>query len=337
MQKTIIACLIILIYLLSSPCIQAGENASSFLDIEVGARAMGMGGAYTALASDGSALYWNPAGVGWSKRPQLFSSVLSQTAGNWSGLDELSSQHYFFSVIVPVSKYGALAVGWKNFSIRDIEIRSDGSDWSSTGNMFDDQENAFYLTYAKSLIENQLAVGISLVYVQQKFTFDAAASADALGINIGMMYHVSDYVTVGIKVDDDMELKWKYGGSDTIPFKSRAGVAVHLFNNSLILSSDAEQRREWPFRLSGGAEYTLRPSLFLASTLVENSAIMLRAGIDNGFTENRYNDANLITSVNPTFGFGLNFNLNQLTLALDYSFGQYRLGNQNRINAAITF
>ena len=38
-----------------------GTTAAAFLDIGIGARSLSMGGAFTAVANDVTALYWNPA------------------------------------------------------------------------------------------------------------------------------------------------------------------------------------------------------------------------------------------------------------------------------------
>jgi hypothetical protein len=48
----------------------AAETAA-FLDIGVGARGIGMGGAFTALADDSSAVYWNPAGLARLEKREL--------------------------------------------------------------------------------------------------------------------------------------------------------------------------------------------------------------------------------------------------------------------------
>jgi hypothetical protein len=49
----------------------AGSTGMQFLKIGVGARAMGMGGAYASIAGDATALAWNPAGIGTINEIQL--------------------------------------------------------------------------------------------------------------------------------------------------------------------------------------------------------------------------------------------------------------------------
>ena len=49
--------------------------SGSDLGLGVGARAIGLGGAFSAVADDGSALFWNPAGIARMKAGQLYLSA----------------------------------------------------------------------------------------------------------------------------------------------------------------------------------------------------------------------------------------------------------------------
>jgi len=62
--------------------------------IGVGARALGMGNAYTGVASDYSAIYWNPAGLAQAQRGEFFmgmSFVGAKDNGTLSSRDELGN------------------------------------------------------------------------------------------------------------------------------------------------------------------------------------------------------------------------------------------------------
>jgi hypothetical protein len=65
--------LLLLILLLLAAASRAAETAP-FLDIGVGARALAMGGAGTALSGDANSVYWNPAGLAGLERREASAS-----------------------------------------------------------------------------------------------------------------------------------------------------------------------------------------------------------------------------------------------------------------------
>lgn len=74
MRKLLLATIITILFLgisTFSPAADIGTTAANFLKIGVGARPAGMGGAYTAITSDGTALYWNPAGLAQIEKPEI--------------------------------------------------------------------------------------------------------------------------------------------------------------------------------------------------------------------------------------------------------------------------
>ena len=54
-----------------SSAVQAGNTTAAFLKIGVGARPIGMGNAFTAVADDINSLAWNPAGLSLLSRREL--------------------------------------------------------------------------------------------------------------------------------------------------------------------------------------------------------------------------------------------------------------------------
>lgn len=51
--------------------LSAGRYAGDFMMIGAGVRSLGMGGAYASLADDGSAMYWNPAGIAQIRKSEI--------------------------------------------------------------------------------------------------------------------------------------------------------------------------------------------------------------------------------------------------------------------------
>lgn len=80
---------LIAVLLLASPAL--GAETASFLDVGAGARALGMGGAYTAIADEADAIYWNPAGLARLEKKQV--SLSHVELGNGSRHDFLAYAH----------------------------------------------------------------------------------------------------------------------------------------------------------------------------------------------------------------------------------------------------
>jgi len=90
---------------------------SSGQSVEIGARAQALGGAFTAVADDHTALFYNPAGLGQMEKTQLYVSL---THSNWSDqatyYGETSQEEANFTrleaigITMPISTYrGSLA------------------------------------------------------------------------------------------------------------------------------------------------------------------------------------------------------------------------------------
>lgn len=186
-MKLPVAFLWFLALILAPFCIKAQtpKYSNEFLSIGVGARALGMANAYTALANDGTAGYWNPAGL-----TQLRTNL------------QLSLMHTQYFAGVARYDYGSLAFrsagnsyfafSYIRFGVDDIPDTSELIDAEGNINYdrirsFSASDNAFLISYARPFpgVEN-LSIGVNAKIIRR--TAGSFAGAWGFGLDAGAQY-----------------------------------------------------------------------------------------------------------------------------------------------------
>ncbi|MGB9594891.1 MAG: UPF0164 family protein, partial [Candidatus Poribacteria bacterium] len=113
--KISVVLIIITLSILCYPFVAEGSEkyAGEFLSIGTGARALGMGGSFVAVADDGTSAYWNPAGLGGLNQTELIFMHTSMF-----GLDKYD----YVNITQPTRKSSALALSWIRLGIGDIPM-----------------------------------------------------------------------------------------------------------------------------------------------------------------------------------------------------------------------
>lgn len=275
---------------LSAATKDAGQ-AARYLRIGVGARALGMGGAFVAVADDASACYWNPAGLVQlkNKEVQAMYSLLS-----------MDRKYNFLNYAQPMKDSRCLGVSVIDFGVGDIrEMTSEQKDIGR----FNDHENALIVSYASNM-ENGLLLGGNLKYITQGMNPSTGKkSADGISVDMGMLWKPEKNMSIGLILQDvGGSLKWDTGHKDSLPVVIKAGTAYRLMNDQLLLAFDAEKvANNNKSRLHLGGEYNL------------NKNISLRLGVVSAY------------DTFPTAGLSFKFPLllfTKQTFCIDYAFAQ---------------
>jgi hypothetical protein len=151
-----------------------GSSGAQFLKIGVGARPMGMGGAYGSIAGDVTSLAWNPAGIG---TVYSLSGTFEHT--EWvAGLD-----HNFIGLVVPVTDQFSLGFHTVYLTSGQIEITTI-DDPEGTGRFYDSRDIAVGLTSSVRLT-TQLTFATTIKYIEERI-YDV--TSNGLAVDAGMWY-----------------------------------------------------------------------------------------------------------------------------------------------------
>ena len=93
-----------------------GTVAAAFLEIGIGARAVAMGGSYTAMAGRSEMIYWNPAGLAYTE-----GLAASFTHAEW-----LADTNFdFFTIATPLPFFNSvLAASFTSLAVPEQRVRT---------------------------------------------------------------------------------------------------------------------------------------------------------------------------------------------------------------------
>lgn len=225
--------------MLTTLCVQAsgggtsiGKYAGEFIAIGVGGRALGLGGAYTALANDVTAGYWNPAGLSQLNYPQI-SLMHDERFGNLVNYD-------YGAVGLPMGPSASVAFSAIRLGVDGIHDSRQGGWTDKNGNgipeadevdpskntYFNAADWAIFLSYAKRHSED-FSYGANVKIIRREV---AEATATGIGFDIGVQYRATHDFIVGVNFQDITTtlVAWSTGTNELISPTLKVGSAYFI-------------------------------------------------------------------------------------------------------------
>ena len=294
-----------------------------------------MGGAFTALANDASALYYNPGGIARMGKSQfVFSHTnwIVDTNLNWIGL------------VIKLDNSNAVGLSITQLDYGQEEVTNVYHP-EGTGEMWTAKDLVLALSYSR-LLTDRFSIGGSAKYIQQKLWNE---SASAFAIDVGLLF-ITDFkdMKIGMSISNfgnDMRMQGKdllkrididpdhLGDNETIvgnlktnswplPLFFRVGVSmdvVKIARNKITLAADAFRPSNNSGSVNVGGEFSF------------NNMFFLRGGYKSLFMKK--------TEEGFTAGIGVNIPMSGgYTWCVDYTYMDFGVfENIKMISASVKF
>jgi hypothetical protein len=287
----------------------ATKYAGAFMDTGGGARPLGMGGAFVAVANDASTVYYNPAGVtGWSQRQVLF--MHSERFGDLINYN-------FGSYVQPTGLLSEQREAGFGFAIQhlgadDIPITNQFDFFDANGNGKFEPNDGDYLTLDGRPVDLDsysiptesdnsfaflgafgLKTGLGRVGGTLKIIYTNSVdgnSSTGIGIDLGYLYRnlLVKRLDVGVKLQDatGTYLSWSSGTNEYIWPMVKIGAAYTLvseaMNGSLLLALDSDFYFDNRQTASQFWVEDISADVHAGAELRFQEKVMVRGGIDAG-------------------------------------------------------
>ncbi len=218
----------------------AGTGGFAFLLVPTGARAVAMGGAFTAVPGDPMGLYWNPAslsGLGGQAFTSTYTGYLMDMQAGFAGWVNPSGND-----MVGVSV---------NYFYGGSFMRTTMTNPTGTGEEFSTNSIALGGTYVHRLTP-ELSVGTTAKFVYSKIY---SYTGNAFLVDLGALYKPSA-ISLGLAVKNaGLQTKAFYQENDPVPTEAAAGASISLLEDRLLLALDLSYPFQGDFNTALGCEY----------------------------------------------------------------------------------
>ncbi len=202
-----------------------------FRDLGVGARPLGMGGAYVATADDGNAVLWNASGLAQLDRHEITTMFAALYAGLEAKLynEKADLLGYHFVGYVYPSLWGSFALSWNTFQSQIYD------------------ESTLCLSYGRKLSEGIYAglnlkrqgwsVGGNEYTRLDRDIPDQGTSRSGLTADLSALCKATDRFSLGVSAENLLPADVGLNTEENIPINLRGGIAYRLHNPRVELLS----------------------------------------------------------------------------------------------------
>ena len=265
--------------------------------LDLGARPLGMGGTFVAVADDINALNWNVAGLAYLKRGALLAS-----RENMYGLE---IPHDFISIATPSKQLGAFGLSLSSLKItsghvgyEELEIKTA---WAHN-----------FSIRGRDGLPNWCGLGILIRGNRIQATGDRNANGYNLSLEVGYLQQYSPKLQLGMVIKcEDIFSKWEItNGQQNLPSSAKTEITIDLgagikTSPNGVLAIDLKNIGGLRF-VAFGYEYKI------------SKGVTVRSGFSGS-------------------GFSAGVSLKQGAWQLDYAFLPNAIGNANKINIVYDF